>query len=86
MVDASGVGGWGWRAAQRKVPFKEVIFEWLGVVVGRGIGGELGGFLENALYRGVLGVKLAAGRHREMRGAGSMAELGHLINSIHRSS
>lgn len=38
----------------------------------------------NALYRGVLGVELAAGRHREMRGAGSMVELVHLINLTRR--
>lgn len=54
------------------------------MVVGRGIGGELGGFFENALYRGVLGVELAASGHREMRGAESMVELVHLINLIRK--
>lgn len=67
MVDACSIGGGGGRAAQCEVPLEEVIFERLSVVVGRGIGGELGGFFENALYRGVLGVELAAGGHREMR-------------------
>ena len=48
--------------------------------------GEIGwGRDTNALYRGVLGVELAAGGHREMRGAGSMIELVHLINLTHRS-
>ena len=39
----------------------------------------------DALYRGVLGVELAAGGHREMRGAESLVELVHLINLTPRS-
>jgi len=42
--------------------------------------GEVGwGRDTNALYRGVLGVELAAGGHREMRGAGPTVQLVHLI-------
>lgn len=44
VVDAGFVGRGGGRAAQREVPFEEVVFEGLGVVVGGGIIGELGGF------------------------------------------
>ena len=48
--------------------------------------GEVGwGRDTNALYCGVLGVELAAGGHREMRGAGLMVELVHLINLTRRS-
>ena len=48
--------------------------------------GEVGwGRDTNALYRGVLGVELAASGHREMRGAESMVELVHLINLTRRS-
>ena len=43
----------------------------------RGIGEVGWGRDTNALYRGVLGVELAAGGHREMRGAGSMVDLVH---------
>jgi len=46
VVDACSVGGGGGGAAQCEVPLEEVIFERLGVVVGRGIGGELGGFFD----------------------------------------
>ena len=51
----------------------------------RDIGGVRWERNTNALYRGVLGVELAAGGHCEMRGAGSMVELVHLINLTHRS-
>ena len=44
VVDARGIGRGRRRAAQREVPFEEVLFERLGVVVGRGVLGELGGF------------------------------------------
>lgn len=51
MVDSACEGGGRGRAAEREVPFVEIGFEGCGVVVGRGLGSELGGFFEDAFCR-----------------------------------
>lgn len=48
VVDARGVGRGRGRAAQGEVPFEEVGFQRRGVVVGRGLRFELGGFADCA--------------------------------------
>lgn len=61
VVEARVVGRRRGRAAQGEVPFEKVEFEGRGGVVGGGEGGELGGFLEDALDGWVFGVEGAGG-------------------------
>lgn len=52
VVEAAGEGGRGWRAPDCEVPFEEVGFEGCGVVVWAGLGGEFGGFAQDAFEGG----------------------------------
>jgi hypothetical protein len=55
VVDAGGEGGGGGGPAQGEVPFEEVGFERLGVVVGGGVGCEFGGFFDCGGGMGLVG-------------------------------
>lgn len=78
VVDAAGVGRRRRRAAQREVPFEEVVFEGFGVEVGRGGRGELRGFF----YCGGGGLGLDRWRVAEEVGRGGGLRMRFIVGDF----